>query len=775
MIKALESNDLTSIKNILSSGHDPNYAYGGKKTFYLHQASTPKEVQLLIQYGADKEAQDFVGYTPLLLACYQGDLLKVKTLLKLGVQTYYISRYRIVSVLAVAAQKNRSEVLRYLLSQSQNIEFETYDLNRAIMRALEYKSTESLDLLLKEPGIDPNFKESGTLSLTLKALTLGKLEALKTFISLGGALPKLSEQDYGPLEFAILSNQLSVLSYLFNDLNLNFSKMNNLSTDLGVLDQAILMGFAEVLDFALSHGAQIRSDEAIIRQNAWLSQSMKLIDVLRKHGIDINCSNSDCGFKTLRQAIFSNQPESEDFALFLLAHNDYSSELSKPENIDILHQAFKIENEDLIKALLSQGATLEPKTYPYQYEKLAKYYLKELKGSAPTQNDFEIFLQNQKVRIQNSGREGPLQRPASKVFVYDEPISLGGLESLTATLGNSYLDWQSKRAHGNLVASAFLRAGMQGLNFLELDQFMIGDCTELRSHPQLTEYYLNHFKSDVVSMSCQGFKKKSMINIFKSASDIAEKNQTFTVMAAGNFRKILNEVDLGFKLSAYFFSVASLSQDGSLTELQSPINPDVIKGTNYGTAVTFGVEGSENAKIYQYSSKNPLFYKIYKWAGTSYSAPQISGLIGRMLNRLPKAARHYPLYIRQLILQHAQPIAKLKDKLMHNVAVQPGRTLKFLDDSPFFSYKKVNQKLHLKCDFRLKAFKLGSQRFECSDEIASVIDFNLETDIKAIYLHPYSDFPHKKCNLKFPQNLRKVFQKHGVEEYSDEGIMECSA
>ena len=72
---AAQLGDVESIRLLLKNGADPNCQPRGSKSVLLYAASSTtisECVSLLIEQGADPYAQDPVGLTPLMVACFNG-------------------------------------------------------------------------------------------------------------------------------------------------------------------------------------------------------------------------------------------------------------------------------------------------------------------------------------------------------------------------------------------------------------------------------------------------------------------------------------------------------------------------------------------------------------------------------------------------------------------------------------------------------------------------------------------------------------------------------
>jgi len=117
------ADNLPIIRLLLENGADPN-AQDVVLYTSLHMAARERQsdaVPLLLQYGADVDALDGDGYTPLLRACRAGKLATVEHLLRAGADPLHRCPEG-VNALGCAAEANSAEPFWHLLTHAPGLD-----------------------------------------------------------------------------------------------------------------------------------------------------------------------------------------------------------------------------------------------------------------------------------------------------------------------------------------------------------------------------------------------------------------------------------------------------------------------------------------------------------------------------------------------------------------------------------------------------------------------------------------------------------------------------
>lgn len=128
----------------------------------------PEGVKALLAGGANVNAQDADGWTPLMLATVKGHVEVARVLLGEGADIH-TKNSRGWTALRFAVSMDDTEAVRLLLEKGADVNDKDEDGNTALMQAAGEKSIESLILLLVH-GADTNIKNhAGETALTIAA------------------------------------------------------------------------------------------------------------------------------------------------------------------------------------------------------------------------------------------------------------------------------------------------------------------------------------------------------------------------------------------------------------------------------------------------------------------------------------------------------------------------------------------------------------------------------------------------------------------------------
>ncbi len=358
----------------------------------LHYAASATVAELLIANGADVNAVNTEGKTPLHAALFRGNKELLDCLVNRGAKLDAfgmaalghaddLGKYlkdnplpvmkdkNFPSALHLAAQFGQNDCLAVLLDKGADLEGKTSDGRTPLHLAAEHGHKATVEFLLKK-GADLNAKTTkdtfGPRSQTplQLALAAGQTEVVRLLVDKGAA-PKLE----GPTamqwwEYACQFKQLSLLRYFVEQ---------GLVTKAEELTAALLVaaeqGDLDLVKFLVSKGAVAKSAEGL-RETPLLAAARgnrkAVVEFLLAKGADANEP------ATLRWAVYYGH---KDIVELLIRQGAALNNPGDLDGLDPLHSAVSANRLDLVKLLLAKGAD------PKKDERLLHYAA--FQGSKP--------------------------------------------------------------------------------------------------------------------------------------------------------------------------------------------------------------------------------------------------------------------------------------------------------------------------------------------------------------------------------------------------------
>jgi ankyrin repeat protein len=284
--QAVRAGDTDLVKSLISKGADVNARGRGDYTA-LHNARESIEImRLLLANGADIEARQEHGATPLACVAYSGHIEAARLLIEHGADIEAKLSDGETTPLLRAVSQQHVETTKLLLDKGANIHATWRGLS-AIHIAMDgdrlsnRKSNKEMVKLLVDRGL-----ESPAIHL---AAFYGDLQELKNYINNGA---KVNEQDaagYTPLHCAVCGDHMDIVKFLLGSgANVN-ARTKNGWTPLAFVWPV------EMAELLIANGADVRVEDergqtalhwAVNRNNHRGNRA--LIELLLKHGADIN-------------------------------------------------------------------------------------------------------------------------------------------------------------------------------------------------------------------------------------------------------------------------------------------------------------------------------------------------------------------------------------------------------------------------------------------------------------------------------------------------------
>ena len=210
-------------------------------------------VKILLKAGADVSATDNKGHTCLLLAAWNGHTETVRYLLCLPEVDANQSHYRGYTSLHRAVLQKHSDVVEVLIDAGADIEAKRDGIGKTPLQyACEVGEREIVRMLL-EAGADIEAKDENGRSPLLLASKEGSLDTVKMLLEAGAEVCATDEGGDTCLMFAAAYGHTETVSYLvgLNEVEINH-RNNDDSTALEYASRNLHAGVEQVL---LEHGA----------------------------------------------------------------------------------------------------------------------------------------------------------------------------------------------------------------------------------------------------------------------------------------------------------------------------------------------------------------------------------------------------------------------------------------------------------------------------------------------------------------------------------------
>ena len=211
LVDAVRSGDRETVTGLLESGLSASSAEPDG-TAALHWASQRDDlsmVQLLLAFGAEVDAPNRYGVTPLMLAVTNGSPLVVEALIGAGASVDGVMSGG-DTVLMVAARTGRVDVVEQLLATGVVVDAtETWRGQTALMWAAAEDNVETIQALVRA-GADVEARSEGQLTALLFAVREGHNRAVDVLVALGADVNAAAGDGTRPLALAVINAHFDV-------------------------------------------------------------------------------------------------------------------------------------------------------------------------------------------------------------------------------------------------------------------------------------------------------------------------------------------------------------------------------------------------------------------------------------------------------------------------------------------------------------------------------------------------------------------------------------
>ncbi|MGA8027726.1 MAG: ankyrin repeat domain-containing protein [Bryobacteraceae bacterium] len=287
------------------------------------------EVKRLINAGANVDAGDALGSTPLLDAAWSGDLeiagfllahradvnavhtqarstaleyavltgraAMVKLLLDSGARTDLRYRDHDQSVLAIAASRGNPQVMELLLSTHADVEAVDANGNTPLDEAVLHGQATAVSLLLSHEADAKRVHLVDGRGPLHEACIKGFAAMVKPLVDAGADPAQRDRFGETPLDLALAYKNASVVSAL---LHLGLSLNESETAAEGAMESAVLRGQTEIAKILIASGFDINKPTeagSTYLNDASLKGQVKMVQLLLEHGAGLESLNATGG------------------------------------------------------------------------------------------------------------------------------------------------------------------------------------------------------------------------------------------------------------------------------------------------------------------------------------------------------------------------------------------------------------------------------------------------------------------------------------------------
>ena len=260
----------------------------------LHLAVQQKHsdvVQVLIDAGADIEAKDDEGRSPLLLASCLGDLTIVTKLVNAGADVRATDAERHTS-LYLATCFGHTDTVRYLVGL-QEVDLHNHDNYTALHLAVQQKHADVVQVLI-DAGADIETKTADGRSPLLVASISGELTVVTKLVEAGADVRATDAEGNACLIFAAHQGHTDVVRYLVGlpEVDLNHQGSNNQTA----LYLAVGGKHSDVVQVLIDAGADIETKDDEGRSPLLLASCLGELTIVTKlvnAGADVRATDAE--------------------------------------------------------------------------------------------------------------------------------------------------------------------------------------------------------------------------------------------------------------------------------------------------------------------------------------------------------------------------------------------------------------------------------------------------------------------------------------------------
>lgn len=305
-------------------------------------------VKLLVHYGADIEARDHDQKTALLWAAENERIELLEFLMKNGANAEVRNQEGLTPLMQAAAAKGKLEIIKCLLANGALIDAALDNGNTALYFAIENERWEAVQYLLEQRA------DTNRLNLVCSS-AIGLLDRVKYLLEEKGAdMEERNKDGCPPLYMAVMNKHPETAEYL-----LKKGALPDISITCGwtPLIVAALQNDQEMMELLLNHGAGLEYGSGISKRTAFMfaadDKKYESMEYLLEKGANINAKDHSEETALIKEA-FWGRPK---LIQLLLTHGADIS-LKNHYGWDALLRAVAGDQPEIVKLLLEHGADI---------------------------------------------------------------------------------------------------------------------------------------------------------------------------------------------------------------------------------------------------------------------------------------------------------------------------------------------------------------------------------------------------------------------------------
>jgi len=426
LYQAMQLGDVAKVKVFLEQGADVNAKNENGQTPLLlaAQNNDVNTAKLLISAGADVNIKNNAGQTSIDIALSQGNKEIIKLLLDKGAE---------ITSLHGALQLGNLARVKALLEQGADVNAKDKQGKTALFYAVENNHKDIVELLIAK-GADVNAKEDGGYTPLYYAFWSKNKDLITLLISKGAAVNVVPEGDFPLIYFAVWNKDLDTVKLLV---------AKGAKFDVKILEDrtafryAVGQGSRDIAEFFVSKGI----DASTFHVAAGTGDLARVRNHIEQ-GADVN-TQDELGWTPLYWAASLGQTE----VARLLIDKGADVRTAATDGSIALHQAAQVGDNELVELLLSKGADVQAKT------KRGDTPLHSAAGSGHREVAEFLIAKGAEIDAKAMDRQTPFHRAAlwGHKNVVEILIAHGADGTVKDSRGRTPLDWARQRGHTEVV------------------------------------------------------------------------------------------------------------------------------------------------------------------------------------------------------------------------------------------------------------------------------------------------------------------------------------